>query len=619
MTKFYLLLQKIKSTSVRKLSIIIFYKVYRLIFSLQERVKVVFGCFSYKPIDFGKLKIVEVEKIRERFDLFYSFCFLGENKIIEAENIFKDKIILFSKEYTFLKNNWLEDPISGKIWDKDVYFEKAKVECDGYGDVKFVMERNKMYHLVTLAQAYVVLQDPKYIYKIENLLKKWILDVPCERSVVNKGALDISFRILNLIQVSLLLYDNEYFRNKVFSLVLGVLVKLERQVRLFSTPRWCKFSTGQNHTIGEMVALLVVQQFLQIFTDKKYDQYFKKEYRYLYNSLENIITNEGVYLEQSANYSRLVAEFLVCLDIFNQSISNEVSLKCYEDKYLHKLLSYINILSYHNKLPNFGDNDGAKVLAAFYSEIYSIDFLSEYYRLNFTNEIKKHLFCKDSGQFVWKSGDEKDMYIFTRCGVHSFLPIGSGSHSHNDILSIILSIKGYDLFVDFGTFFYNSGIDILNNDRTTKHHNTIYFEGEEQASFAGKWTYKTYPIVDAELQYLSKESFVFGGSCKYGVFEHKRILTYECGCLIITDEFISNKKAFCNFILSPNIRIKRNSQKLKFYNDNFYIATLVFDDNVSICIEEIDIHPLYSTTIKTLRILGKIINNKNEITTYLYF
>jgi len=64
---------------------------------------------------------------------------------------------------------------------------------------------------------------------------------------------------------------------------------------------------------------------------------------------------------------------------------------------------------------------------------------------------------------------------------------GNGGHAHNDKLSFELNIDGKDIFVDPGTYLYTPFPDVRNMFRSTKVHNTIYVEGEEQNEWlAGK-------------------------------------------------------------------------------------------------------------------------------------
>lgn len=622
MNKKYLIFKKITSIGLVKLCYILIYKFLYQINIVNEKNKlnkiskknILFKLpYKYKELDFYSCK------------KYYDLCCLDQSVLSVADSILKNQIILFDSIYTIKETDWLKDPISGKVWDANVFFKEAKIEAKGYGEVKYIMELNKMGFLVNLAQAYYVTSDEKYIQKMLQYVKGWIQTVPYYRSVVNKSMLDISFRCINLIHITLLCNKSDLFKQEVFSLILSILFFSEKQISKFSTPRWCKYSTGANHTIGEMAGLLVTQLFLSFFIDAKYTQCYKRQFFYLNRSLKNIITDKGVYLEQSAHYTKLVTEFLVVLDIFIKTIKNTEANRYYTDIYLKQLLQYISILSYNNKLPNFGDNDGAKVLLPFYENSYSISHLLKYHEELNDEDKSISLICKASGQFIWKSKDNLKLYVFIRSGKHSFLPVGSGSHAHNDLLSLILSVNNEELFIDHGTYFYNSGIDIINRDRLTANHNTVSIGKIEQASFGGKWMYASYPksdFIDNKIC-MDKSTFVFSGMCQYQEISHTRTIEYKDHQMIITDDIVNqtDENVCINYLLSPQINVTKESDlSYGLYNENRKLTTVLFEETMDIKISESFYYPSYGVEKKTKRMMGiSKIKGSQTIKTVLEF
>ena len=57
---------------------------------------------------------------------------------------------------------------------------------------------------------------------------------------------------------------------------------------------------------------------------------------------------------------------------------------------------------------------------------------------------------------------------------------GNGGHAHNDKLSFELNIDGKDIVVDAGTYLYTPILERRNQFRSTKAHNTLIVEDEEQ-------------------------------------------------------------------------------------------------------------------------------------------
>lgn len=607
-----LLIEKIKGVGLLQLLKILYYRILQiLLFTIEKRRKVEV-----------RFEIVPKDGVPQRFSRYYSLLYSDFNKDV-ANDTLKGQIDLFGKIIEVASNAWLQDPISKQYWNSDVFFAEAKVEEDGLGDVKYVMELNKMYHLVTLAQAYYVTRQDVYVVKIGELLNAWKETVKYERSVVNKSMLDIIYRCYNLIHVILICYDNKYFRDKILPVVLDILTLSERQIRLFSTPRWCKYTTGANHTIGEMAGIITIQQILQYLTNQNYDSYLKKEYKYLYNSLENIITEEGVYLEQSANYAKLVAEFLMILDITVLAIGSEKCKSLYDDNYLKRLLIYVNTLSYNQVLPNFGDNDGAKAATPFYESKDSVSHLNKFLTLRYPGIVtQSSLTCHESGQFIWKSSREDGVYFFTRVGRHSFLPLGSGSHAHNDQLAVWMGNKGRELFIDYGTYLYNSGIDIINNDRVTKNHNTLSVDGIEQAKFAGKWLYGSYPQGEIKKSITYSDGFEFEGECRYDTVVHSRNVSFKDNKMVLTDsvDCPDNSEVSLSFVLAPGLIVYKDGNLIDISNGDDRLATLMIQNGVKTEICKTEYHPSYAESASTLILkLISTIKGSQKIVTIINF
>jgi hypothetical protein len=556
----------------------------------------------------------------KNINLYLNFADLHDKmKVIKCgEEVLINRIHLWGTEYSLTPKDWLTDPLTRLKWDGKVHFHEANIEEVNMGDVKLIMEFNKMYHIINLAEAYHVTEEIKYIRKIEDYLGEWVKAIPSNASVVNKIMLDKSLRCINLIHVIILCSTSTYFRENVLNQVIIILINEEKQIRRFSTPKWFKTNTGTNHTIGEMIGLITTQLIIEKISNINYKQQLKKEFYYLNHSLDNIITSKGVYLEQSANYSRLVAELLVFLDIVLKLLDVNSTRFNYSNKYLKSILSYIEILSYHKTIPNFGDNDSSTALYTFNKILSGSEHLIKYKNLvdqdNLSKKDSNSLVCKQSGQIIWKSNDSNNVYIQTRVGNHSFLPLGSSSHSHNDILSLIISVMGKELFIDRGSYLYNSGISIRNNDRATESHNTISFEGMEQATFHGKWAYITEPKSKIDNVNIEEDRFSLSGSCSYCGVKHNRHIIYKSSRITIDDivEIKNGSQTLSiNFLLSPKFRAIIENNMIRISNTNKIFINMSFDKKMKLEIQDIYYHPGYAIKTITQKIIAKKLIQKS--------
>ena len=519
-----------------------------------------------------------------------------------ANILLNKKVKLFGHVYDL--NYYLQDPITLKMWPSDVFFDKSKTKLCGYGDVKYILELNKLNHLVEAAKLYYTIKDEKFISYIDIELTKWQIEVRYERSVANKIIMDIAFRSINLIFVSVLCRENKYFQEKIYPIIHNLLKLYERQIRKFSTPKWYKTDNGANHVIGEMVGIIILQKWIaHIELTKVREDCIKQEYEWLYATLDKLITNSGVYLENSANYSRLVAEFLVALDIFEAYFNG--TNKLLRNKYLIPLLNYVASLSYNGTLPNFGDNDGATVLLPFKKDFTDISPLLEYRKILEAPlpDIKQF---QNDGHFLWKSVSYPEISMFIRFGKWSIFRPGANSHLHCDLLSIILFARGNPIFVDKGCYLYNQSQSIRKICQSTASHNTISFKGIEQADYYDGW----FNFPESACQQTVSPDNIISCYVKYKDVIHNRNIFYKSKEMIIKDEINSiTRPATLNYILHESIT------PLKI-NDTHIVLTLktgdkinVFFSGVCMNIVRTEYYPQYANICQTYALTGNIVEN----------
>ncbi len=573
------------------------------------RAKLKFESLILSGREYERIKsitIPEIPTLKSIYDIFIKPDIPKADKIVDGE------IELFNKWY--LKQNWLKDPISGNLWPALDFFASSSTKLNGYGDVKFVLEANKLNHLVTVATAYHKTKQQKYINYIEQEIASWCSDVQYERSVANKIIMDVAFRAINLISISIICSENKYFITNIYPTIHKILLLSERQISKFSTPKWFKTGNGANHVIGEMVGLIIIRLWEAIISNKKKPLNLKSEYKWLYDTLDRLISPNGIYLEQSANYSRLVCEFLVMLDIFE----NTANLHTKTRDYLKPLIGYVTDLFRIYSHLNFGDNDGASVLIAFKNNISDISPLLKYQTYlnkNTSSNLNKY---NDDGQFLWQSNDSNQISLFLRHGRFNYFREGAATHAHCDLLAILMSIKGIPIFVDKGSYLYNSDKKQRFNDVSIKSHNTITVDNIEMASFDGKGFY-VYP----ESKFLHSDirnSCIFSASIKYSDIMHIRKIHYSPHELEIIDSisYLEGKEFTLRFLLSEFIihEVEKNSTNINLYYQNNIIATMTFENIDFVHCEADSYSPFYANKLDTHAIIakGKIKNNKNIIT-----
>lgn len=519
------LLKRILHYTPKSLVKIAWFKIIRQIVLMFEKYLLMRN-YSINP------SVVNLSAAHETFiNNFWSTVPLGVVYNKDVEELLRGNVVIFGKVYPLM--GYLRDPVSGRFWPENEFFAESQIKINGYSDVKFVLELNKLNHLVEAAKVYYLTGNVQYVKYIEEQLSYWKRDVCYERSVANRIIMDVAFRCINLVFISLFCMNNDSFRNRVYPEIHEILILSERQMRRFSTPRWFKTGNGANHVVGEMVGLIIVQRWLAFIEDNvSWLKYIDQEYKWLEGLLQKLIAPSGVYLENSANYTRVVSEFLICLQIFEKSFGKHNTK--IEEYYLKSILGYLSDLQCYGVLPNFGDNDAATVLIPFKSNFDDITPLINFYNENYSEKLGgKEALLKylSDGQLIWRSYDKNDLQLFMRFGKWSIFKPGTSCHLHSDLLSVIFFVNSEPVFIDKGSLFYNQSEEIKRKSFATASHNTVFVEGHDQAFFDSGWHNYPRTILEdclAPVFFRAKMTTADG-------FSHTRSLSYECEEIVIED------------------------------------------------------------------------------------
>lgn len=594
---------KIRQYNLASLVYIAFYKVLYKVY-LQF-----FRCFF--PGEWSIKKKLSGVVSAQTFARFLSLCDSNREQIIEeADQILTGRIVLLGTYYNVdSANGWLTDPVSKKEWDKNVFFVSAPVKQEGLGDVKYILELNKFNHLVRVALAYHHTHDDKYIDYINTSIIGYKKTIKPYKSVGQRIIMDMGFRIINLIQIMILCGDSEKFNELCCPLINGIIFDQVNAIRRFHTARWFKTGNGNNHVTGEMMGAIAGTLWLEscgIKIRKKYSQYM----RYLIEVLDRTIAPSGAYLEQSDNYARVVCEFLIFFDMLVEMIpSSKLNLAVYkENKYTERLRQYVADISYHDQLPNNGDNDDARVLIAWRPQQDNVRYI--------INDCKRTIMSYlDGSSWVYRSNDDNDVYLFSRVGKFAYFKEATRIHSHNDLLSLVMGIKGQMVFVDKGCYLYNQGADILQNDRAYCSHNTASLEGQEIDDIQKNGSYLNYPYSECILSEPKEDGCRFEGMLSYYGIKQIRRIDYNASVITIRDSFngndIDGKAGKIKYLLHHTLDAVVNNNVVDMKGNGIDLQMTI--ENVDeIKLEKVSYSPAFARREETIAIVGcfKLDTNK---------
>jgi uncharacterized heparinase superfamily protein len=160
-----------------------------------------------------------------------------------------------------------------------------------------------------------------------------------------------------------------------------------------------------------------------------------------------------------------------------------------------------------------------------------------------------------AGYFGRRSGGD---YLVIDCG--RIGPDALPAHAHGDILSFEWSVGGQRIIVDPGVYEYFQGPRRA-AARSAASHNTLCFEGADQADFFGAFRCGRRPEVKVLRREIDDERLILEGTHDgFGRFgAHVRRFEAEGRKLTITDriEAEPNRRATIGFLVHPEVRIDR--------------------------------------------------------------
>lgn len=558
-----------------------------------------------KGLDWPVVNIYTLLKT-ERFCSFFASVRKDiENVCKRADRIIAGEIEIFGTWYPFnSETDWLKDPISRLGWNHEVFCHTAPIQIEGHHDVKYVLEVNKMNHLVDVAVAFHYTQDERYADYLLTALNDWMRSVKPGCSVVCRIVMDLGFRILNLTQILLLCAKNEKVHRTISPLALSVIKEHVQRIKRFSTPRWFKTGNGANHVTGEMIGYIVGALFLDTYGEKQERQSFRDEWYYLMEVLDRTIAPSGAYLEMSSNYARVVTEFLVYFDMILEGfdVDGEYSRRYHAEYYTDRLRSYLYHTTYHGMLTNEGDNDDARVVPSFRPDGEEVDYIFKEY-----NPLPRESYL-DGSRWMFHSDDNNDLFLFTRVGRFSPFREGAGTHAHCDLLSLIMGVRGQMVFIDKGCSFYNCGKEIRFIDQRATSHNLLTIEGREMCKPKVNF-YGLAPISKCLTDEVTNDSCHFKGSLFYADIVQERSLDYKVNRLTISDSVsvLSSEtiKITLHYLLHPDVKVKRLSNHELCLSFNSQSIHLMFEG-----IEDWDMltetySPSFSVVRNTLAIVAR--------------
>ena len=560
--------------------------------------------------------------------------------IFELKNFNIGEIINYNLDY----KTGLTSP-SDKFGKKIDYRDNKKI-----GDIKYIWEPNRHLFLLTLARAFSLSHDKKYLNKFDIYLSQWFDQNPFMIGINWGSSLELGIRLINWTLCW------HHIKNDIETKLKKKWIESINQHCWFISRNLSAFSSANNHLIGEAAGLFIASSALPQFNKSK--KWRNKSYKILIHECLFQNYSDGVNKEQAISYQQFTLDFLLLTGLIGKANNQDFPVEYWNR--LEKMIEFISALEdRRGNIPQIGDEDDG-FLFDFDQKEYGVyrsllntgayifnrsDFLKDN-----TNLDSKTLFLLSIGDYnSSKAPDKKkstsfqfpdggyyilgtnfnkkfEQKLIFDCGSMGFLSIAS--HGHADSLSFTFSADGYRIFIDPGTYAYHSNKKWRNYFRSTSAHNTLCVDGINQSLITGSfmWSKKA----QSKLLEYQKNTLVKGTHDGYmrlsDKVRHTRKITYtrKKNSWTITDELLCNDEHEISlfFHCDPSCSVKENDIGYDiFFHGGICSLTMQTDMKTSIFFGQEDTllgwhSPAYDVKIPTTTLkTSKIIKGNTTITT----
>jgi len=514
-----------------------------------------------------KVRREEGEKIgREEGDWYDSL-------LARAERIAEHRLDFFDQKYKYLGDpiTWNRDHKRGQDTPMTYCASLDYRDIEKVGDCKFVWEPNRHHQLVVLGRAWCLSGDIRFANAVAEQLGSWLEQNPYGVGMNWRSGLELGTRLINWVWALDLINESgaidDQLQNRILDSVSRHIWEIDR--------KYSRGSSVNNHLIGEAAGVFIASSY---FGNLRNASRWRTKSRAILNrEILNQTFPDGGPLEQTVGYHLFELQFCVTAGIAARAAGQDFS-ESYWSR-LEKMFEFLGVLSEGGDvLPAFGDGDGGYVLdignnprnvrewLAVGAVLFGrSDFkewaggdtepvewlLGKQGRQSFKaipepqNKTITSRAFKDSGYYLLQHGelDSPDrISVVFDCGPLGMEPFAG--HGHADTLSFTLRAFGTEVLVDPGTYDYFSYPKWRKYFRSTRAHNTVVIDGQNQSEMLGLFLWGK----RAKAECLSWQPSDVGGKV-IGQHDgymnlddpvtHKRMLDLDGQELVIRDDIIA--------------------------------------------------------------------------------
>jgi hypothetical protein len=485
---------------------------------------------------------------------------------------------------------WRRDLVSGVESGLEHYARIPYLDFTRVGDSKVTWELNRHQHFLTLGQAYLVTGAERYAEECLTQWEHWQREDPYLRGISWASSLEVGFRSWSWLWLLHLFSGSRALTGRR----VGELTAALGRNAEFIAANLSTYFSPNTHLLGEGFALFGIGLLLPELRGS--GKWRESGRAILLEQMDRQVREDGSHIEQSTYYHRYAVEFFLCAAMLAER--NECPFPPAYRERLERMVEFLQSASLPaGRDPMIGDSDGGRLIAfdgneptnwrpllsaaaLYFSRgdfcsaakelhgpalwLFGPGAASAFASLESASPRETSRTFRDAGLVTMRSdwSDRAKLLLFD-AGPQG---VGICAHGHADALGFVCSADGTNWLVDPGTYVYTASHPWRDFFRSTRAHNTLVVDGQDQANPVDFFKWRAVPEVRLERSVSSALlDYAVGAHSGYRrlpqpVEHRRRIIFVRPEYWIISDELAGQGTHHLEFFFhfAPGVTIEQN-------------------------------------------------------------
>ncbi len=373
---------------------------------------------------------------------------------------------------------WFRDYRTGYTFGKQYYRAVRRKNASPGVDIKRVWELSRLQFLLAPALYAYLYDDIDKANYVKRVISDWIAENECWRGPNWNVAMEVGIRAANIVLVCELIWKFAITDVDFINQLVRSLNEHRRFIRLNLENI---VSHTSNHYLGDLIGLLSICIFkIEVGFEESREELDDLKQRFE-TEISTQVLPDGSLKEGSISYLRLDVEFFAaaCIMFRNQGL---ILTKRYIDRLRNMAVFLKQAEGFDGAFFQVGDTDSGRLFQLFIDDVQNSDFANRLAiysckSCNWDDASGMPAYDKEYANHssVVRIVDENHAVVSTDLFRMLFNNVSTDmyDHRHYDALSIVLSYKGADFFIDPGTGSYTGRPDLRKTLRASAAHSCV--------------------------------------------------------------------------------------------------------------------------------------------------